>query len=59
MGDFLRERDEHALPLYELTCQIAALEPAPPAIEQLLGAIHGDQRGMDGFAQMNAGTITP
>jgi hypothetical protein len=25
----------------------------------MLGAIQGNQRAMDGFAQMNAGTISP
>ena len=52
-------RDEHVLPMYEFTCQLATLEPPPPEMQQLLGAIQGNQRAMDGFAQMNAGTISP
>lgn len=43
----------------EFTCQLATLEPPPPEMQQLIGAIHGNQRAMDGFAQMNAGTISP
>jgi hypothetical protein len=28
-------------------------------MQQLFGAIHGNQKAMDGFARMNAGTISP
>jgi hypothetical protein len=28
-------------------------------MQQLFGAIHGNQQAMDGFAQVNAGTISP
>lgn len=59
MGDYQRGRDEHVLPMYEFTCQLATLEPPPPEMQQLFRAIHGNQRAMDGFARMNAGTISP
>ncbi|HEV8211614.1 MAG TPA: NAD(P)/FAD-dependent oxidoreductase [Vicinamibacterales bacterium] len=59
MGDYQRARDEHSLAMYEFTCQLATLEPPPPEMQQMLGAIQGNQRAMDGFAQMNAGTISP
>ena len=59
MGEYQRARDEHVLPMYEFTCQLATLEPPPPQMQQLLGAIQGNQHAMDGFAQMNAGTISP
>ena len=35
------------------------MEPPPPELQQLLGAISGSQKAMDGFVQMNAGTISP
>jgi hypothetical protein len=35
------------------------LEPAPPEVQQLFGAISGNQKATDGFVQMNAGTISP
>jgi hypothetical protein len=44
---------------YAFTCQLATLEPPPPGMQQMLGAIQGNQAAMDAFAQMNAGTITP
>ena len=59
MGQYQRARDERVLPMYELTCQFATLEPPPPEMQQLLGAIHGNQEAMDGFVRTNAGTISP
>ena len=45
--------------MYEFTTQLATLEPPPPEMQQLLGAIHGNQQAMDGFVRMNAGTDSP
>jgi 2-polyprenyl-6-methoxyphenol hydroxylase-like FAD-dependent oxidoreductase len=59
MGQYQRARDQHVLPMYEFTCQLATLEPPPPQMQQLFAAIHGNQKAMDGFVQMNAGTISP
>lgn len=59
MGEYQRKRDEHVLPMYEFTCQLATLEPPPPEMQQLLAAIAGNRPAMDGFVQMNAGTISP
>ena len=59
MTDYQQERDEHVLPMYEFTCQLATLEPPPPEMQQMLGAIRGNPKAMDAFAQMNAGTISP
>ena len=35
------------------------LEPPPPELQRILGAVHGNQGAMDGFARLNAGTISP
>lgn len=59
MRAYQRERDEHVTPMYEFTCQLASLKPPPPEMKQLFAAIAGNQPAMDGFAQMNAGTISP
>jgi 2-polyprenyl-6-methoxyphenol hydroxylase-like FAD-dependent oxidoreductase len=59
MNAFQRTRDEHALPMYEFTCQLAALEPPDEGLQQLLAAIQGNQPLMDAFAQSYAGTISP
>ena len=45
--------------MFEFTCQLATLEPPPPEMQQLFGAIAGKPKAMDAFVQMNAGTISP
>ena len=45
--------------MYEFTAQLATLEPPPPEMQQLLGAMHGNQEAMDGFARVNAGVTSP
>ncbi len=59
MADYQRERDEQAVPMFEMTCEIATLEAPDPEKQQLFGAIQGNQKAMDRFVQMNAGTIPP
>jgi 2-polyprenyl-6-methoxyphenol hydroxylase-like FAD-dependent oxidoreductase len=59
MGEYQATRDEHAMPMFEFTCQLAALEPPPPELQQLLAAVHGNQDAMDGFARVNSGVMSP
>lgn len=44
---------------YKFTTQLATLEPPPPDLQQLLGAVYGNQDAMDGFARVNAGVTSP
>jgi flavin-dependent dehydrogenase len=59
MEQYQRTRDARVKPMYDFTCQLATLEPPPPEMQQLLAAVHGNQKAMDDFARMNAGTISP
>ena len=59
MGEYQSTRDEHVLPMYEFTTQLATLEPPPPELQQLLGAVHGNPEAMDGFARVVAGVTSP
>jgi 2-polyprenyl-6-methoxyphenol hydroxylase-like FAD-dependent oxidoreductase len=59
MNAVQRARDRDALPMYEFTCQLAALEPPDEGLQALLAAIQGNQQLMDAFAQSYAGTISP
>ncbi len=59
MGGYQSTRDAQVLPMYELTCELATLEPPPPELQQLLGAVHGNQEAMDGFARVIAGVTSP
>jgi flavin-dependent dehydrogenase len=59
MSEYQATRDEHVLAMFEFTCQLATLEPPPPEMQQVLGAVHGNQDAMDGFARVNAGVTSP
>jgi 2-polyprenyl-6-methoxyphenol hydroxylase-like FAD-dependent oxidoreductase len=59
MADYQLARDRQVLAMYELTCQLATLEPPPPELQQLLAAVHGDQEAMDAFARVMAGVTSP
>jgi 2-polyprenyl-6-methoxyphenol hydroxylase-like FAD-dependent oxidoreductase len=59
MAEYQSTRDAHVLPMFELTCQLATLDPPPPEMQQLLGAMQGNQEAMDGFARVNAGVTSP
>jgi flavin-dependent dehydrogenase len=59
MGHYQATRDQQVLPMYELTTQLATLEPPPPDLQRLLGAAHGNQEAMDGFARVIAGVTSP
>jgi hypothetical protein len=57
MADYQRARDEEAQPIYEFTCDFAKIEPPPPEMQQLIGAMQGNQEAMDGFVSVMAGTL--
>ncbi|MEV0337701.1 NAD(P)/FAD-dependent oxidoreductase [Nocardia sp. NPDC050713] len=59
MAVYQAARDSEAVPMYEFTTQLATLEPPPPDLERLLGAIHGNQQAMDWFARINSGVDSP
>ncbi len=58
LGEYQQHRDERVLPMYEFTGQLADLAvPPPPQMQQLLGAIAGNQKAMDDFTSMFAGAL--
>jgi 2-polyprenyl-6-methoxyphenol hydroxylase-like FAD-dependent oxidoreductase len=59
MATYQATRDAQVLPMYELTTQLATLQPPPPELAQLLAAIHGHRQPMDEFAQVMAGVLSP
>ncbi len=54
-----RARDERVTPIADFTAELATLEPPPPEVQQLLGAIAGNQAAMDAFVSVIAGTLSP
>ena len=57
MGDYQRTRDEGAKPVYEFTAEFATMEPPPPELQQLIGAMQGNQEAQDGFVSVQAATL--
>ena len=59
MAAYQQARDTAVLPIYEFTTQLATLQAPPLEMQQLLGAVYGNQDAMDAFAGMTAGTVSP
>jgi 2-polyprenyl-6-methoxyphenol hydroxylase-like FAD-dependent oxidoreductase len=57
MSEYQRTRDREAGPVYDFTDDFAQLQPPPPEMQQLLGAIHGNQEAMDAFVSVQASTL--
>jgi flavin-dependent dehydrogenase len=57
MAAYQHARDDEAMPIYEFTCDFAKIEPPPPEMQQLIGAMQGNQEAMDGFVSVMAGTM--
>jgi flavin-dependent dehydrogenase len=56
LAEYERSRNEASLAMYDLTCQFAALEPPPAEMQQLLGALRGNQADTDRYMGLIAGT---
>jgi flavin-dependent dehydrogenase len=59
MAGYQSTRDGRAMPMYQMTLQIASLQPPDPQMVQLIGGMAGNQAAMDAFARMNSGVTSP
>jgi 2-polyprenyl-6-methoxyphenol hydroxylase-like FAD-dependent oxidoreductase len=57
MSDYQHARDAEAMPVYEFTDDLAQLQPPPAEMQQLLGAMRGNQEAMDEFVSVQAATL--
>ena len=57
MSNYQQTRDREARPVYDFTDDFAQLRPPPPEMQQLLGAMRGNQEAMDGFVSVQANTL--
>jgi 2-polyprenyl-6-methoxyphenol hydroxylase-like FAD-dependent oxidoreductase len=57
MTGYQQTRDREAMPVYEFTDDFAQLRPPPPEMQQLFGAMRGDQEAMDDFVSVQAATL--
>ena len=59
MGNYQQARDSSVMSMYDFTCKFATLQSPPAEMRQLFRAMRGNQRAIDDFARMNAGTVSP
>lgn len=59
MNEYQSRRDAESLPMFDFTCKLAALEPPPPELVELLAAARESQDAMDQFCRVNAGMLSP
>ena len=57
MSEYQEIRDREAMPVYEFTCEFATMEPPPPEMHRLIGAMQGNQDAMDDFVSVQAATL--
>lgn len=57
LADYQSRRDERAKPMYEFTCELARLEPAPPPMQQLFLALHRNQDATNQFYSALTGSL--
>jgi 2-polyprenyl-6-methoxyphenol hydroxylase-like FAD-dependent oxidoreductase len=51
------ERDRRARPMYEFTCELARLEPAPPHMRELFAALAGNRDATEQFYAALTGAV--
>jgi flavin-dependent dehydrogenase len=57
LADYERQRNEETLPIYEWNYHLASLDPPSPQMQQLLGALCGNQDETNRFFGTLAGTV--
>ena len=57
LADYQAARDAEAGPMYAMTDQFATLEPPPPEMQALIGAMQDKQAAMDAFVSVQASTM--
>jgi flavin-dependent dehydrogenase len=58
LANYEKERDMAAGPMFDFTCQMAALEPPSPDMQQLIGALSHSQAHTNEFLGLLAGTVS-
>ncbi|MFN8513558.1 MAG: hydroxylase [Chloroflexia bacterium] len=59
LAEYERLRNEETAEIYDFGYQLAALEPPSPDLQQILGALPGNQPDTDSFLGLIAGTTRP
>ena len=59
LAGYQTARDTRAMPVYQMTLQIASLQPPDEQMVRLVTAMAGNQDAMDAFARLNSGVTSP
>lgn len=57
LAGYERKRNEAAMPIYQMTCGLARLEPPPPEMQGLFAALRDDEEESGRFFGTIAGTV--
>jgi 2-polyprenyl-6-methoxyphenol hydroxylase-like FAD-dependent oxidoreductase len=57
MAAYESGRNARVRPMYDFTCEFAALEPPPPPMQALFGALRGNQEATNAFLSAISGAI--
>ena len=57
LAEYQAARDRRATPIYHFTCELARLEPPPPPMQQLFGALAGNREGTNMFFSAITGSM--
>jgi len=58
MAEYEQRRNQRVMAMYAFTCQMAALQPPTPDMQQLFSAMRGNQAEIENFFGTFAGTIS-
>ena len=58
LAGYERKRNEAVMPIFEMTCDLARLQPPTPQMQQLFWALRGNQYQIDRFLGVTAGTVS-
>jgi hypothetical protein len=58
LEDYTRRRDETVMPMYEMTSDLATLQPPSDDVQRLFLAMRGNQEVIDQFLGTVAGTVS-
>ena len=57
LAAYQSSRDQRVKPLHDFTCELAKLEPAPPPMQALFGALHRSQPATNQFFSAITGAL--
>jgi 2-polyprenyl-6-methoxyphenol hydroxylase-like FAD-dependent oxidoreductase len=57
LGAYQASRDQRVKPLYDFTCALAKMEPPPPHMQALFGALHRNQEATNQFFSALTGAL--